>query len=459
MQQECKLIVFDLDGVLVEAKDLHFLALNMALGDIDKEFIISEEEHLLKYDGLPTIKKMEKLVEIAGFPKSKVKLVAEKKQLYTKKLIKQNIKPNSQISNTLSFLKKEGYTVAVASNSLWASIQQMLTAADLLKHVDYILGNDNVKHPKPNPEIYLKCMIEFGVGPQETLIVEDSEVGRKAAAASGARVCPVNALEDVSRDYIMSYIEDIKIKPPKWRDNKLNILIPMAGEGSRFAKVGYTFPKPLIDINGKPMIQVVVENLNIDARYIFIVKKEHYNKYNLKQVLNLIAPGCEIVILDFPTDGAAITTLAAEKLIDNDNPLLIANSDQYLEWDSSNFMYAATSSKCDGYIPVFEATHPKWSFVKLNEKGLVIKVAEKSPISNLATAGLYYWKRGSDYVKYTYKMTDKDIKTNGEFYIAPVYNEAIAEHQKIGAYHFDKMWGLGTPEDLQYFLQNFSKRQ
>ena len=117
-----------------------------------------------------------------------------------------------------------------------------------------------------------------------------------------------------------------------WRDSNLNVLVPMAGLGSRFADAGYIFPKPLIEVNNKPMIQVVVENLNIEAHYIFIVQKEHYEKYNLKQVLSLISPGCDIVQVDGLTEGAACTTLMAKELINNDSPLLISNADQFLEW-------------------------------------------------------------------------------------------------------------------------------
>ena len=122
---------------------------------------------------------------------------------------------------------------------------------------------------------------------------------------------------------------------PKWQGGKMNVLIPMAGAGSRFEKAGYTFPKPLIEVNGKPMIQTVVENLNIDARHIFIVQKSHCEKYNLKNMLNVIAPGCKVVEVDGITEGAACTTLLAKEFINNDEPLLMANSDQFVDWDSN----------------------------------------------------------------------------------------------------------------------------
>jgi dTDP-glucose pyrophosphorylase len=231
----------------------------------------------------------------------------------------------------------------------------------------------------------------------------------------------------------------------------------MAGAGSRFAQAGYTFPKPLIDVRGKPMIQVVVDNLNIEAHFIFLVQKEHYEKYNLKHLLNLIATGCDVVQVDGITQGAACSTLLAKEYINNDEPLVMANSDQFVEWNSNEVMYAWSADSIDGGILTFKATHPKWSFAKVDEAGFVSEVAEKNPISDNATVGVYYWKKGNDYVKYAEQMIEKDIRTNNEFYVCPVFNEAIADGKKIRIKEINKMWGLGTPEDLNYFLQNFKE--
>jgi dTDP-glucose pyrophosphorylase len=232
----------------------------------------------------------------------------------------------------------------------------------------------------------------------------------------------------------------------------MNILIPMAGAGSRFEKAGYTFPKPLIEVHGKPMIQKVVENLNLKGRYIFIVQKEHYERYALNYLLPLIAPGCEIVQVDQMTEGAACTTLLAKKFIDNDAPLITANSDQFIEFEDG-WQNDLLSSN-DGHILTFKATHPKWSFAKVSD-GLVSEVAEKKPISDTATVGVYHWSKGSDYVKYAEQMIAKDIRVNNEFYVCPVFNEAIQDGKSIGTIPVKKMWGLGTPEDLRTFLSDY----
>lgn len=240
------------------------------------------------------------------------------------------------------------------------------------------------------------------------------------------------------------------------KDSKLNILIPMAGNGSRFAKAGYTFPKPLIEIHQKPMIEWVVRSLNIpNANYIYLVRKEHSQKYNIDYVLEQITPGCDIIELDQVTDGAVCTTLLAKGLINNDTPLLIANSDQFVKWNSRMSFDLANKFNLDGFILTFKAVHPKWSFVRLNEIGNVVEVAEKRPISNIATTGIYWWKHGSNYVKYAEQMIRKNIRVNNEFYVCPVFNEAIADNKIISSIPVTGMWGLGTPEDLKYFIDNY----
>jgi dTDP-glucose pyrophosphorylase len=296
----------------------------------------------------------------------------------------------------------------------------------------------------------------MGVLPDETLIIEDSPPGLLAADRSGASVLRVNSPNDLDINKIFSKLNAIKgITIPKWQGDKMNILIPMAGAGTRFQQAGYTFPKPLIDVNGKPMIQVVVDNINIDANYIFVVQKEHREKYNLDALLKLITPKCTIVEVDGITEGAACTTLLAKEFINNDEPLLMANSDQFAEWDSNEFMYKMNEQNVDGGIVTFKATHPKWSFAKVDEYGYVTEVAEKNPISTDATVGIYYWTKGSDYVKYAEEMIANNIRTNNEFYVCPVFNQAINDGKKIKSFNIEKMWGLGTPEDLKHYIQNY----
>ena len=449
-----KLIVFDLDGVLVEAKNIHFEALNKALD----EYAIEWNEHLSTYDGLKTNQKLEMLHKNKGLPKEKFEEVWNNKQKYTLEALA-NLKKDDVLYSTIQNLSLEGYKLAVCSNSIRKTVLTVLSKLGIIEFFDLILSNEDVQNSKPHPEMYWKAISKMSCLPEETLIVEDSPYGLLAASRSKAHILRVGSPKEVNYINIAQKIKSIKegyiMKSPAWRDEKLNVLIPMAGAGSRFEQAGYTFPKPLIDVRNKPMIQVVVENLNIKANYVYIVQKKHREKYNLDTLLNLITPGCKIVEVDGLTEGAACTALLAKEYINNDAPLFFANSDQFAEWDSNEFMYKMNETNTDGGIVTFEATHPKWSFAKVNELGLVTEVAEKNPISNIATVGYYYWKHGSDFVKYAEQMINKNIRVNNEFYVCPVFNEAIQDNKQIRTFNIDKMWGLGTPEDLKYYLENY----
>jgi dTDP-glucose pyrophosphorylase len=172
----------------------------------------------------------------------------------------------------------------------------------------------------------------------------------------------------------------------------------------------------------------------------------------MRYLLNAIAPNCEIVEADGLTEGAACSILLARNIIDTDDPLMIINSDQYLEWDPKRFLYTSMSDDIDGCISTFTNTHPKFSYAKVSGDGYVCEVAEKIPISDMATTGVYFWKKGSDFVKYADKMIAKNVRVNGEFYTCPVFNEAIEDGKKIKTCHCERFWCLGTPEDLQYYL-------
>jgi HAD superfamily hydrolase (TIGR01509 family) len=441
-----KLIIFDLDGVLCDCKDLHFLALNEALRFCGFREI-TRQEHIGTFDGLNTRAKLDKL----GIYESAADNVFEYKQKFTNNLIANTIEPNATLRRELVMLYKSGYTLVVASNSIRHTIVSILDRVGIKYLFSGIYSNEDVKHPKPHPEMYMKAMMDYGVSPKETLIVEDSHIGRMGAHASGAHVCPVKNCSEVTALHIMNPFF-MKKKDHKWNPGKLNVLIPMAGEGSRFAKAGYTFPKPLIEVRGEPMIKVVVDNLNVEANFIFIVRKWQYEKYNLQTMLNLIAPGCTIIQIDSLTEGAACTALLAREAIDNDTPLLIANSDQFVEFSSAEFMYSMTDN-VDGGLITFENTHPKWSYVKKDENGYCTQVVEKNPISNEATVGIYYWSKGSDFVKYADRMIWANDRYNNEFYIAPVYQHAINDGKKIKTFKVKQMWGLGTPEDLDNYLK------
>jgi HAD superfamily hydrolase (TIGR01509 family) len=449
-----KLVIFDLDGVLVEAKNIHYDALNKALG---KEYSISWGEHLSTYDGLKTDQKLEILSKEKGLPIELHTGIWDHKQKLTLQKLKQ-LKVSEVFIELMDSLVERGYKIAVCSNSIRKTVLTVLSKLGIMEYMDLIISNEDVKNPKPHPEMYWKAISMMSCLPEETLIIEDSPYGLLAAARSKSHILRVKNTKEVTLTNLNNKLTQIDMGKqqtiPAWRDETLNVLIPMAGAGSRFLQAGYTFPKPLIEVNGKPMIQVVVENLNIKANFIYVVQKDHRKKYNLDTLLNLITPGCKIVETEGVTEGAACTALLAKEFIDSDNPLFFANSDQFAEWDSNEFLYKMNETDADGGIVSFRSTHPKWSFARVDEQGLVTEVAEKNPISDIATVGYYYWKNGSDFVKYSEEMIRKDVRVNGEFYVCPVFNQAISDGKEIRIFDIPKMWGLGTPEDLQIFLQN-----
>jgi HAD superfamily hydrolase (TIGR01509 family) len=452
-----KLIIFDLDGVLVEAKEIHYKTLNKALAEVDKKYMITEKEHLSTYDGLKTNQKLEMLTKNKGLDPIHYEQIWNRKQDLTIDAISE-LKPNAHLIVVFKRLRDMGYKLACCSNSIRRSVLVMLSKIGLIEYMDLIISNEDVKNSKPHPEMYWKAMSMMSVLPEECLIVEDSPHGLLAASRSRANVLRVDNPSDLTFEKIQNKLKENKIMSiPKWQGGKMNVLIPMAGAGSRFSAAGYTFPKPLIDVNGKPMIQMVVENLNIDANFVFVVQKEHREKYNLDTLLNLIAPNCKVVEVDGLTEGAACTALLAKEFINSDAPLFFANSDQFVEWDSNEFFYKMNETDADGGIVTFKATHPKWSFAKIDDNGIVTEVAEKNPISDLATVGFYYWKHGSDFVKYAEQMISNNVRVNNEFYVCPVFNQAIDGGKVIRTFDVPKMWGTGTPEDLKYYLENYGK--
>ncbi len=238
----------------------------------------------------------------------------------------------------------------------------------------------------------------------------------------------------------------------------------MAGEALKFKEAGYTFPKPLIDINGKPMIQLVIENLKLTfpQKFVLICKKEHYDKYSLYQIFQNATLGVyECIKLEAPTKGAACTVLTAIDFINNDNELVIANGDQLFDVKIDKFVDFARKTKLDGAIMTFHSSHPRWSYARADSHGNVIEVAEKKVISENATTGVYYFKKGSDFVEAATAMIAKDIRFDDDFYVCPVYNELILKGAKVKIWPIkeNQMHSLGTPEDLRGYLDYLSQKR
>ena len=243
----------------------------------------------------------------------------------------------------------------------------------------------------------------------------------------------------------------------------LNIVIPMAGAGSRFAREGYVDPKPLIPVEGVPMIRLVIENLRpkVAHRFIFICQQSHLEAYKLAPKLAMWAQATPnaadavVIGINGVTEGAACTVLHAREHINSDQPLMIANSDQWVDCDINAYLAKMDQEGLDGLIMTMKADDPKWSFVGLNDRGHVTRVVEKQVISDEATVGIYNYHRGSDFVKAAEAMIAANERVNNEFYVAPAYDRMIANGAKVGIYNVgseaDGMYGLGIPSDLKLF--------
>ncbi|MEK7616876.1 MAG: glycosyltransferase family 2 protein [Patescibacteria group bacterium] len=250
----------------------------------------------------------------------------------------------------------------------------------------------------------------------------------------------------------------------KSNSDQINIVIPMSGEGKSFIQAGYTFPKPLIDINGKPMVQIVLENLTpkYKHKFILVCKKEHFDKYSMHQVfVNSIKGDFITIPLISSTQGALCSVLNAVDQISSNQELVIANADQIIDIDINKFIDFARKSKADGVIMTFKSHHPRWSYARVDEKGIILETAEKKVISDQATVGIYYFKAGSSFMKAAFSMIEKNIRFNNDFYVCPVYNELILEGKKIIKWEIKdvQMHGLGTPEDLNSYLNLASKKR
>jgi NDP-sugar pyrophosphorylase family protein len=240
----------------------------------------------------------------------------------------------------------------------------------------------------------------------------------------------------------------------------LNIVLPMAGRGSRFASAGYTLPKPFVPIHGVPMIKVVVDNLTPKCphRFIFICRRAHIDAYDLIPKLKSYAANVEVISIDAITEGQVCTALLAKKFFDNDEPLMNANTDQFIDIDIDKYLDAINSRGLDGMIMTMKSQDPKWSYARTDENGLVVETAEKKVISEDATVGIFNFTRGRDMVRAAERMIKDAVRVNGEFYTCPCYNYLVREGKKIGIYpvgeEYNGMYGLGIPQDLEFFINH-----
>lgn len=440
-----KCVLFDLDGVLADATEWHYQALNKALIKTGLT-PIPYDDHLKYYNGLPTATKIEKMrsrgIDIS--PDLEKEIRAQKQQA-TVECIRDLCEPDPEKLELFEALSKTGCKLGVCTNAVRETLDLILTKSGL-KGFDITLSNQDVNQPKPSPEIYLEAMKRLDVSPEETLIVEDSPLGEQAARASGAYVLKVEGYSEVTAETVMRKLASVNY-------SDLQILIPMAGRGSRFTRVGYTLPKPLIPVLEKPMIQHVIDNLAVKgASWFFVALGDHIEKYpDLKNL-----PG-KLISQNGYKQGAACSASLAFEHLDPNKPLMVANSDQFIDMDILDFLVAGMG--CDGAIMTFKSEHPKWSYARVNSENYVDLIKEKVVISDNATSGIYLWNRASDFITGIHDMIEAGDTHNNEYYIAPSFNYCIKRGGKYRIMEIKRqqMWGLGTPEDLIKFVDHYEK--
>jgi NDP-sugar pyrophosphorylase family protein len=239
----------------------------------------------------------------------------------------------------------------------------------------------------------------------------------------------------------------------------MNIIIPMAGLGSRFFTEQYKLPKPLIDIRGKPMIQRAIETLDLDGDYFFLLRQTEYTK-QMVDVIKSVVPKATIKIINYITEGPACSALLFEREIDTEDELVIANCDQIMSWNSN--MFLRNARVYDGAVVTYHSDTEKNSYARLNKRGLVTEIREKEVISNVSLNGIHYWNDSYRFIAAAKEMiAANDRAENGEFYIGPTYNYMIRDNYRVGIYHIpnEQHHPVGVPADLERYLNYHDSRQ
>ena len=245
----------------------------------------------------------------------------------------------------------------------------------------------------------------------------------------------------------------------------MNILMLMAGPDDLFADTHYSYPKNLVEVNGIPLVERVIDSVSellgsSNDSLICVIRREENLSYYTESVIKLLIPESRIVEVNSTTSGAVCSALLSIEYIDNQDPLLIMNGDQIIEESLSPIVKDFQSRNLDGGVIVFEAVHPRWSYVRCNDDNFIVEAAEKRPISKLATAGFYYFAQGHDFVISAMSLIRKDAHVNGSFYVCPTYNEMLLLQKKLGIYKISKesYFSLASPQGVSLYEEHLRSK-
>lgn len=461
-QPKVELIVFDLDGVLVESKDLHYDALNEAITHVaGVDYIITRPEHETVYDGLSTNQKLRLMTIHKNLPLAAHKPIWVKKQQLTDEMVRDQLKPDRVLLDSLQSLKAAGYPLAVASNCIKSSVHNILDSIGVLPLVDAYFSNEDVEHAKPAPDIYAKACATFGVDPQATLVVEDSVKGFEACVRAGCHLFKVDTPADVRADAILDRVSAINLS-----GKPVTIVVPLAGTNDLYwmdgpEAVPSEIPPFLTDANGAPALEWVVRPL-LNSRYaqkfVFIVKEAQRAKFKLDSLLPRIVGfrPTKVVSVHGETLGALKTVMMAKDVISRDAPLLLCTCSNVTAWLPGMSVDDLIDVQADGALATVESTDPRSSYVRVH-KGThdVVDVHEKVPVSDTACTGLYYWRRGSDFFAAAKSQLLRAVKTKGLYFLAPAYNEAIRSGLSVKVVPTKACWSVRNVHEIRAFADEF----
>lgn len=447
-----RVIAFDLDGVLLDTKDVHLRMLNEALLENGVLFQLTELENKTILNEQPTMQKLIYLNSRGLDPNLNDRIMLTKREKTLRWIASHAATTEPRLRNLFTSLRQQQIKIAIVTNASRQNVEMFLETTSLASFVDVIVTNSDVC-PKPAPDGYLKVSNDLNVDVREILVLEDSTPGLEAAGNAGCFRAFVTSSLELDVDYVNELLCDINAgvySTTSFIVPNMFIVVPMAGEGSRFKNDGWCVPKPFIEIDGKPMYATVLHNLGLQSKTILLTRTWDHIRVN--SIINKHTPTAKVVNVEKLTDGAASTVLLAKPLFNKRDSILVVNSDNIVKFDFVDMIQVCRSKDAAGAIVTFLDNDPKWSFAKINADGYVLEVAEKNQISNIATAGVYFWKYACDFVTDAESMIAKDIRVNNEFYLCPVYNQTISAGKRIITVQAKKFHSLGTPEDLANYF-------
>lgn len=466
VNKRIRLVIFDLDGVLVESCDLHYEALNQALLEVaGSSFVISREEHLFIYDGLSTNQKLHMLTESKDLDPKLHKAVWQRKQDLTEEMVKTTLGPSDHILEAISGLKKNGFAVAVASNCIRSSVKTILETIDVMRFIDVYVSNEDVENAKPAPDIYLKACKSFCVDPSEALVVEDTVKGFEAASRAGCSMLRVKDPNDTTISAAMNRIRELELP-----SQKITVVVPLAGPTPEMWLQGRTgncseAPVFLADAAGRPTLYWIMDSLRsrrYQLQYVFLIKATQSRQFQLEALCAAAVDyqPFKVELVKRDTLGSLQTILqCSPDIVPSDSPLLIADGHHLVDWGRGS-IDDLLSSPADGSIAVNLSSDPRDSYVSLLP-GDTLETAvaeihiERNPVSQLACSGLYFYRKAADFWEAANHLVSQNQRSRGVFYTAPTFNDMISEGKRVDAVKVVKSWSLQSASEVRDFTRYF----